>query len=106
MLDIISETQSMERRGDKQIIEVAVRGPVGLDEVMQLRARARALLSSGVLSTTVDAVGSVATGDIQRLTDIRSIRPATRDVQFSGDGVVSLGTLLETKIVTVEVLRE
>lgn len=105
--DIISETQTVEKRPDRLVIEVAVRGPLGLDQAMKTRARGRALLTSGVLPTTIDTVEDIAMGDIKRLTRISSISKGTSDeIKFVGKEIPVLGKILETKVVTVVVNRD
>lgn len=101
--DIISQVQSLERRPDVVVVEVAVTGPIKLEASMRQRARARALTAAGVLPVTFDTVTDVAMGDINRLTEVTSTRDGS-DVKM--DSVPVLGKLLQTKVFTIEVNRQ
>lgn len=69
MSEIVSETQSVTSHADGTEVQVEVIGPKGTPNFLRsLRAKGRALLSTGVLPNTVDAVKDVAVGDVQRLT--------------------------------------
>jgi len=75
---------------------VEVAGPKAVPEgAKKLRARARALVASGVLATGRDTMESITAGEVQRLTRIRG-EPVTEEA----------GTLLEAKLYTVIVSRE
>ena len=100
--DVISQVQSLERRPDKVIVEVAVMGPIKLESTMRQRARARALLASGVLKTTYETVTDIPMGEINRLTEVTATRRGG-DVEF--DRVPVLDKLLQKKVFTVEVNR-
>ena len=100
--DIISQVQSLKRRPDAVIVEVAVTGPVNLEASMAQRARARALIAAGILPTSVDTITDVAMGEIKRLTDVTGSRPG-EDVKMD---IPVLGKLLQTKVFTIEVNRE
>jgi hypothetical protein len=110
MFDIITEPQTIERRGDKMIVDVAVRGPLGMDQAMKLRARARALLAVGMVPTVVDTIGDVPMGRVSRLTEVRSVRrdvvDTASDLNFVNEEVPVLGKLLQTKIITIAVNRD
>lgn len=69
--DITSQTQSVTKHPDGTEAQVMVVGPkLAPDFSKELRARARALLSVGVLPTAVDSIEDVPAGEIQRLTRI------------------------------------
>jgi len=110
MFDIITEPQTVERRGDKMIVDVGVRGPLGMDQAMKLRARARALVTVGMVPTVVDTIGDVPMGRVSRLTEVRGVRrevmDTPSDVNFVGEEVPVLGKPLQTKIITVAVNRD
>lgn len=102
-MDVVSQVQSLERKGDKVVVEVAALGPVNLEDLTKQRARARALMVAGVLPTTFDTVKDIPMGEIQRLTEITGDRSG-EDVTF--DSIPVLGKLLQKRIYTIEVNRD
>lgn len=105
-LDIISEVQSMERRGNEMIVEVAVRGPVGLDQLKELRARGRAILASGAVPSFVDTVSDIPSGMVRRMTRVQSTNERPTNVEFAGQEIAVLEKLLTTEVITVAVRRD
>lgn len=100
--NIISQVQSLERKGDVIVAEVAVMGPVGLESTMRQRARGRALLASSILRTTYETVTDIPMGKINRLTQVADSRKGP-EVEF--DRVPILDKLLQKRVFTVEVNR-
>lgn len=61
-----------KERGEK-IAVVEVSGPKFIpNQTRELRARGRALLDTGVVSSSVSTVGDIAMGDVKRLTEVHS----------------------------------
>lgn len=100
--DIVTQVQSLSRKGDVVVVKVAALGPVKLEQGMKTRARARALLAAGVLPASYDTVMDLPQGEINRLTKVTSERTG-EDVEF--DSIPVLGKLLQKKVYTVEVSR-
>lgn len=98
----MAQVQSLERKANVVVVEVAVLGPVKLESTMRQRARARALLASGVLRTTFETATDVPMGEVNRLTKVTDTRSG-EDVEF--DSVPVLDKLLQKKVFTVEVNR-
>lgn len=104
--NIVSAVQSMEKRGDAMIVDVAVRSPINTPSLTkELRAQARALLASGTLPTAKESISQLAMGEVERWTQVQSSRPAEQDEGVFDDPVPVLGKLLETKIYKVKVIR-
>lgn len=101
--DIISQIQSLERKGDAVEVDVAVTGPTKLETTMKQRARGRALAAAGVLPTTYSTIRDIPMGEIQRFTEVTDTKPGD-DVTI--DSVPVLGKLLQTKVFTVKVNRD
>lgn len=98
--DIISEVRGMSRKGDTVEVEVETLGPVGLEGLVRQRAKARALLSSGVIKAAGSTVGDLSAGDIERMTVVKSSREETDPVI---DDIPVLGKLLQSRRYTIAV---
>lgn len=74
--DITAEVMGIERRPNGKLVTVQVTQPVKFPVTLPLsvRARARALVSVGVVDVTVDKVAAM---DIKRFTEIESSRTVT-----------------------------
>ena len=96
VMDLVARTQSMTSHPDGTETQVKVTGPSAVpDGAKRLRARARGLISSGVLPTGRDSVEKLTAGEVQNLTYIE------------GEPVVeSTGRLTERRLYTVVVTRE
>ena len=95
-MDIIAQTQGITSHPDGTEVQVEVAGPRAVpDTVKSVRARARALISSGVLPTTRDSVEDITMGEIKRFTRVEG-KPVRERA----------GTLVEAKLFTVVVNRD
>lgn len=74
--DITAEVMGVERRPNGKLVTVRVTQPVKVPVTLPLsmRARARALVSIGVVDVTIDKVAAM---DIKRFTEIESSRTVT-----------------------------
>lgn len=76
MYDLTTKVLTMDKVGDKTEVLVKVNavssGSFGLRRVAEMRARARALISSGIVNASVDTVADFATGDLERMTRVIS----------------------------------
>lgn len=102
-LDIVTQVQSLSRKGEYVEAEIAALGPIKLESGMRTRARGRALMAAGVLPTTYETIVDIPMGEINRLTEVKSERPG-EDVEI--DAVPVLDKLLQTKVYTIHVNRE
>lgn len=95
-MDLTAQTQSLTSHPDGTEVQVEVAGPRGIPKnARKLRARARALISSGVLATGRDSIEQLTVGEIQRFTRIEG-QPITEEA----------GTLLRSELYTVIVSRD
>lgn len=89
---ILSTVEGMEMRGGDMIVTVRVKGVSDtLGDIpnqitipsmaANLRARGRALAAAGALPSTAETFRDLATGDIERLTDVESERE-------DGEGII------------------
>lgn len=63
----------VEKEGGDRIAIVEVSGPKFIpNQTRELRARGRALLETGVVSSSANTVGEIAMGDVKRLTEVQS----------------------------------
>lgn len=94
--DITAQTQSMTTHPRGTEVQVRVEGPKAApDFTKELRARARAMVSVGVINTVSETLSGVTAGEIDRFTETVN-DPVVR----------SIGTLMEERLYTVVVHAE
>jgi len=79
--NITLDTKNITTRGDRKIVEMEATYPIAtsmgiMRRAVKTRARARALISAGVVNTTVSNVKGM---EIQRFTRVESIDTIDRD---------------------------
>lgn len=100
--NIIAQVQWLERKGDVVEVGMAATGPIKMEDLMEKRARGKALLVAGVLDASINTIKQIPKGETERLTEVKSVKPG-EDVEI--DSVPILGKLLQTKVYVIEVQR-
>lgn len=97
---IVSEVQSLTREADKVIVEVDVAGPTRFEGLMEQRARARALIATGLGNAMASGIGNITAGEVDRLT--RTVKDEAAP-ESNLDPVPVMGQLLQARKYTIEV---
>jgi hypothetical protein len=97
--DITTRTERLERFEDEAITEIRVVDVKGLpDRVAEVRARAKALLVSGLAETVATSAKDLSIGEVERRTEIVGVRG-----DESTSGIAA--KLVKDKIYTVRVAQ-